>query len=205
MRLSERIYRILLKGYPRRYRERYEEPMAQLFADQLRAADSARRLVRLWLRTSADIVRTLPAQYFKRHRGVFSSYNRSARRSIFFARYESLLFGHAEITPEDMLLGVLRESRAALPPRLIGPIRSALEEGGAPHRNRARTFDLPLSGACQRIVSLARQEADRAGSKQVVLRHLLAGILSEPQTQAAQVLQQHGVTLEQLRGGHQDR
>ena len=63
MRLAERIYRLLLKAYPEQYRSRYEEPMAQLFADQLRAADTSWKLVRFWLRTLTDFVRTLPARH----------------------------------------------------------------------------------------------------------------------------------------------
>ena len=62
MRFSERIYLILLKAYPTRYLRRYEEPMAQLFSDQLRHASGAGPLVHLWLRTLADLLRTMPAQ-----------------------------------------------------------------------------------------------------------------------------------------------
>jgi hypothetical protein len=58
MRLSQRIYRLLLKAYPGRYLRRYGEPMAQLFSDQLRDANSSGGLVRLWSRTLADVLRT---------------------------------------------------------------------------------------------------------------------------------------------------
>ena len=44
MRFSERIYLILLKAYPTRYLRRYEEPMAQLFSDQLQRANGAGQL-----------------------------------------------------------------------------------------------------------------------------------------------------------------
>ena len=94
MRLSERIYRILLRAYPNRYLCRYGEPMAQLFSDQLQRASGAGLLVRLWLRTMGDLSRTVPARYFERllpNRGAFSRYNEAARRSIFFARYEAAM------------------------------------------------------------------------------------------------------------------
>ena len=61
MRLSERIYQILLKAYPARYLRRYREPMVQLFSDQLRRASGAGSFVSLWLRTLADLLRTVPA------------------------------------------------------------------------------------------------------------------------------------------------
>ena len=106
MRLSERIYRILLNAYPARYLREYEGPMAQLFADQLREANTPGKLARLWLRTAIDLVRTVPVRYIERRRrhGIFSLFNKPARRSIFFARYTAEALEHAEITalPVDL-------------------------------------------------------------------------------------------------------
>lgn len=113
MKLSERIYRTLLKAYPARYLRRYGEPMAQLFSDQLQSANGAGQLVSLWLRTLADILRTAPARHLERllRQGGFSLYNGAAKRSIFFARYTATCLGHASITAEDILAGLLREDR----------------------------------------------------------------------------------------------
>lgn len=112
MSLPERIYRLLLKAYPRRYRQQFEEQMGQLFADQLRAAATPGKRARLWRRTLLDFGRTLPARYLEapapRSRYGFEIWTESARRSIFFARYEASSFGKREITAEHMLLGVLR-------------------------------------------------------------------------------------------------
>jgi len=120
MRLSERIYRTLLKAYPKWYRRQYEQPMAQLFSDQLRAASTWRKLSLLWLRTLADLVRTLSARHAETPRhslyGLENAqgyprvpWSLSVRKSVFFARYEASSFDRKVITTEDLLLGVLRE------------------------------------------------------------------------------------------------
>lgn len=51
------LYRALLVLYPRSFRERYAEPMAQLFGDRLRDVGA-----RTWLRTVPDLARTVPTQ-----------------------------------------------------------------------------------------------------------------------------------------------
>lgn len=198
MRLSERIYGILLKAYPRRYRERYEALMAQLFADQLRDTNTLARLVRLWFRTLVDLVRTVPVRYFEReHAGIFRLYNRKARICIFFARYAAEGFGHVEITPEDLLLGVLREDRS-LGSDAVQEIRRAL--GGHPTTTRILRGK-PLSEDCKRILAAAEQERDQTGAKQILPRHLIAAIVRDKRTAATQLLLQQGIDLDRLRFG----
>ena len=206
MRLSERIYRLLLKAYPARYLRRYEEPMAQLFSDQLRDADGSRGLVRLWSRTLADLLRTVPMQYFERLRphGAFSLYNNAARRSIFFARYTAAGFGHDCITPEHLLLGMLREDaeiRGWLTVEALEEIRRAIGVAGKPPRRTSVSVQLPLNPECKGILGLANQEAERAGARQIMPRHILAGIVSDGQTLAAELLRRFGVDLDRLRSG----
>jgi hypothetical protein len=63
----DRVYRLLLKGYPGEFREKYGADMAQVFRDRCR--DESRRrgtwgLVVLSLHTLADLVRTVPAEHF---------------------------------------------------------------------------------------------------------------------------------------------
>ena len=199
MRLSQRIYRILLKAYPRRYRERYEEPMAQLFADQLRDAKTLARFVRLWLRTAVDLVRTVPRRYFEpEHAGIFSRYNRQARLCIFFARYAAEGFGHPEVTPEDLLLGVVREDRSlrrCLGSEAVQDLRRAL--GSHPPKTRI-LHHTPVSEDCKRILAAAQQERNTTGEKQILPRHLIAAIVKDNRTAAAQLLLQHGIDLDRL-------
>jgi hypothetical protein len=133
MRFSQRIYRLLLRAYPESYRRHYEEPMAQLFADQLRVADTWSKLAALWLRTLADLLRTLPARHADTPASWYGLgrvasfahvlWSQASRHAIFFAREEASSFGRREITPEHMVLGILREAQAM--PEL-GPVRDEI-------------------------------------------------------------------------------
>ena len=62
-------YRLLLKGYPAEFREKYEVPMAQIFRDRCRAQfgrSGTWGLIRLSLHTLMDLVRTVPAEHLDR-------------------------------------------------------------------------------------------------------------------------------------------
>ena len=68
MTTSERVYRRLLRLYPRTFRAAYEDEMARLFLDQLRDAGASGRrgaLAGHWLRSLADIVMSAPAAYLQ--------------------------------------------------------------------------------------------------------------------------------------------
>jgi hypothetical protein len=59
--VSERLYRKMLRLYPKSHRREYGEPMAQLFRDQCRDAWASGRyagLTRLWMRTLPDLGKT---------------------------------------------------------------------------------------------------------------------------------------------------
>lgn len=63
------------------------------------------------------------------------------------------------------------------------------------------SVQLPLNHECKRILGLADQEAERAGAKQIMPRHVLAGIVSDGQMVAAELLRRFGVDLDRLRCG----
>jgi len=214
MRLSERIYRTLLRAYPERYRRQYEEPMVQLFRDQMRAAETWLGMARLWMRTIADLVRTVPARhaetsphlvYGMRHVGRFryAPWSKPARLAVFFACYEARSFGRTAITTEDLLLGVLREDRDL--EELVGgaeaieEIRREIEARElTPRQESLPQSDLPLDALCRSALALAKEEA-QSGAAEATPRHLLAGIVQQEQSLAAQLLRQRGIDLERLR------
>lgn len=214
MRISERIYRMLLKAYPERYRRHYESPMAQLFSDQLRAADTPWKRTALWLRTLGDLARTLPARHVEAPRhslyGLenaqsvpYVPWSLSARKSVFFARAQASSFGRKTITTEDLLLGILRED-----PQLaemlggaaaVEQMRREIEARESHPRRVPPAEDLPLNHASRSALALAKGEAPQSGPPEATPRHLLAGILQQQDTLAAQLLRQRGISLERLR------
>jgi hypothetical protein len=76
MSTPERIYRRLLRVYPVDFRRDYAEPMAQLFADELRdtrVAGGPAGTLGLWVRTLLDIFTSAVSQHLERDRTVAHS------------------------------------------------------------------------------------------------------------------------------------
>lgn len=76
MSTHERIYRRLLGLYPASFRARYAEPMAQLFADQLRDSRGVgvpAGPLRLWVRTVGDLFSSAASEHLRRNQTVAHS------------------------------------------------------------------------------------------------------------------------------------
>jgi ATP-dependent Clp protease ATP-binding subunit ClpC len=138
---------------------------------------------------------------------MFERYTESARRTLFFARYEASNVGGVSIEPEHLLLGLIRESFGVFPrvPALSNisweAVRSDIEE----HRLRINqqrvpaSIEIPFSAQTQRALRLAAEEADRLLHGHIAPEHLLLGVLAEGSSPAATVLAQHGLRLDELR------
>src|SRR5689334_5761491 len=57
-----RVYRLLLRLYPARFREEYTSAMERQFADEYRDLTTPRERFCFWLRTAVDLARSLPVQ-----------------------------------------------------------------------------------------------------------------------------------------------
>jgi hypothetical protein len=214
---SEGFYRILLKAYPARYRRKYEEAMAQLFRDQLRAANTRSQRVRLWLRIAADLALSVPARHLERAKRRYlpwtcDNYSERARRAIFYAHYEAASLSGSEISVEDLLLGALRED-GELAAEILGgqgykEIFRAIEAQHAqprcrPQRNHLSILQnraaIPLSLDCKRALADAGAEAQQIGAR-VTTRHLLRAILRQEDSVAARLLRERARDLPHLLG-----
>lgn len=61
---AERLYALLLRAYPARFRERFGAEMRQHFRDRRRdAAERGESAARFWLELAADSVRALPVEH----------------------------------------------------------------------------------------------------------------------------------------------
>jgi hypothetical protein len=199
MNLSERIYRILLRAYPRRYREHFAEPMARCFRDQLHSSSTPFARLTLWLRTLADLACSVPARHFEArvrlHRGSGAVFSESSRLSIFFARQEASSFSSSEITLEHLLLGVIRQDRdlaARIGPLGVEEVVRAVESAEGVPRRVPPVEDLRLSVAARRALGVAKIFGTHDGAA-IEPRHLLRGILRERDSLAARLLRDHGV------------
>ena len=95
---------------------------------------------------------------------VFERYTESARRTLFFSRYESSQLGGRAIEPEHLLLGLLREA-----PQMIarfatrGPVESmrATIERSQPAQEKVSTSgEIPFSLDCKRVLQHAAAEIE---------------------------------------------
>lgn len=127
---------------------------------------------------------------------MFEDFNESARRAIFFARYEATRLGKQLIGSEHVLLGVLREGDPgttelwrgfSLEPDSIR-VRFPSVETSIPS-----SVALPISDDVQKILANAIEESERRQDSEVTPCHLILGILRVPECQAATLLTEYGV------------
>jgi len=135
---------------------------------------------------------------------MFERYTDPAKRAIFFAR-DAVHRGMAAISPEDLLLGLLREATgradrlANLRDNAAG-LRAVvfiphLPITSTPYRENR---DLPLTKAGKRIVLRAASEANADREFQVDIDHVLRALLRE-NTPAAAALKRLGCSHESLK------
>ncbi len=136
--------------------------------------------------------------------GVLARHNEQARRTIFFARYEASQFGAKSIESEHLLLGLMRE-HSRLTNRLFetgthsAEIRKEIEQRKPAAKRVSTSVDLPLSHECKRALAFAAEEANRMNHKHIGNEHLLVGLLREENCLAAELLREHGITLDAAR------
>src|SRR6204780_1547742 len=94
---------------------------------------------------------------------MFQRYTETARRVIFFARYEASQFGSPYIETEHLLLGILREAPEISEDLALGPdtaigIRRRIEASVVPGPKEPIGIDLPLSHAAKIALARAAEE-----------------------------------------------
>jgi hypothetical protein len=131
---------------------------------------------------------------------MFNRLTTSARRAIFFARYEAHQAGAPSIGTEHMLLGILRvdPNLAERIPEDLDPLRkhllaSATDWLGAPG------VDVPMSAAAKQVMTFAEQEASILGHNHVTTDHLFLGVLRQTDSVAGRTLARYGIDLEGFR------
>ena len=132
---------------------------------------------------------------------MFERYTESARRSLFFARYESSQLGGVSIETEHLLLGLVRDGSAltmltGLP---LEGLRLDLESRALFRERVSTSVEIPFSSATKRALQFAAEEADRLLRSYIGTEHLLLGLLREEDSVAARTLAAHGVRLSDVR------
>ncbi|MFN3649459.1 MAG: Clp protease N-terminal domain-containing protein [Armatimonadota bacterium] len=131
-----------------------------------------------------------------------------AMEAVLHGQMESVLLQQSRVAPEHLLLGLLRVPEA-IALRLLG------ELGADPERVRALLqarlavgsgpidvdglAQLHLTAAAQRVLEIARAEAEGLACPHVSTPYLLLGLLQVEDSVAGEVLRDFGVTPERVR------
>ncbi|PYQ71254.1 MAG: hypothetical protein DMG04_21790 [Acidobacteria bacterium] len=135
---------------------------------------------------------------------MFERYCEAARRTLFFARFETSQLGGVAIETEHVLLGLLRDkkgltrtifTRAQL---TYADVHREIEAHGAGERV-STSVEIPFSTETKRVLQYAAEEADLLHHAHIGTEHLLLGVLREERSAAASILTRHGLTLERTR------
>ena len=104
---------------------------------------------------------------------MFERYTEKARRVVFFARYEALQYGSHYISPEHILLGLMREDKTVsarfFPFRnslTVEAVRREVEERIILRERIPQSAELHLAPETKRILAFANEE-----SRQLQNRH----------------------------------
>ena len=126
----------------------------------------------------------------------------AAGRLLAGASDEADRLGHAYIGTEHVVLALTRDADgAALLPRLGAEpesVRATLESlvgtgtGAPPHAAKR-----PYTSRTRQALGLAAESARAHGQTRVGIEHLVVGLLRERMSIGAQVLQQHGLSVQQ--------
>jgi ATP-dependent Clp protease ATP-binding subunit ClpA len=136
---------------------------------------------------------------------MFERYTESARRALFFARYETSMTGSLSIESEHMLLGLLRDPGPIARRLLAGAqisseqLRQEVESRIAFREKVATSVEIPFSEQTRHILTYTALEADHLGHSHIGPEHMLLALLRVPESIAGAILTGHGLRLQTAR------
>jgi len=132
---------------------------------------------------------------------MFERYTERARRTLFFARYESSQFGSLSIQPEHLLLGLIRESKGPIA-RIFSAaglslkvVRAHIEREIGLREKTPTSVEIPFADNTKLMLRYAAEEADALSHSSIGVPHLLLGLLRLHSEPLVAYLVEHGVTL----------
>lgn len=136
---------------------------------------------------------------------MFERFTESARRTLFFARFEVSELGGVAIEAEHILLGILRADEGPTP-RVFADAGLSYSDARTAMRAREGTSErvptsteIPFTDQATRIFEHAVNEANALGHKHLGNEHLLLGVLRENRSFAAEFIGRHGLNIKTLR------
>jgi hypothetical protein len=146
--MSERLYELLLRFYPRDFRDHYGAEMLQLFRDRL----ATEPRFRLWLNVLVDLAHSLPREHFRQPSGVYRESRWKQLRSVLMmALLTTLGVAFASLTGplSQVIYGVFILLDLALTSALIHVFLKPLEY-------KVDADGIRLDQSCIRAVEISR-------------------------------------------------
>jgi ATP-dependent Clp protease ATP-binding subunit ClpC len=132
---------------------------------------------------------------------MFERFTESARRTLFFARYEVSKLGGRAIEAEHLLLGMLRAPEGVAT-RLLSAagisyseVRAAIQGHTAGAAGVPVSEEIPFSAEAKRVLERAGKEADGFAHKDIDNEHLLVAMVREDGSFAAGLLGRAGLNM----------
>ena len=136
----------------------------------------------------------------------FESFSEDSKAVLTLSQAEAERAGHSYIGTEHMLIGLMQRDQAIAAialtnigiryPDVVADMEKVLK---AEANERTKIQQMIPTSRVKRVIEMAFEEARRDGLGQVETGHLLLGLLVEGQGIAAHVLEDRGVTVEQVR------
>lgn len=137
---------------------------------------------------------------------MFERYTERARRVIFFARYEALQYGSQVISPEHILLGLMREDKTIsarfFPFRhslTVDAVRREVEERIVLRERIPQSVELHLAPETKKILFYANDESKLLKTRHIGPEHLLLGLVRQESSIAAEILFSYGLRVQDVR------
>lgn len=135
---------------------------------------------------------------------MFERFTESARRALFFARYEVTELGGLTIEPEHIVLGVLHDESSPVRRFLthahtVAWLRAAIIDGITRGEKLSTSVEVPFSEAAKRALERAAAEGDALLNHSIRPEHLVLGVMAEMVGVAAEALAAGGVEVRAIR------
>ena len=134
---------------------------------------------------------------------MFEKYTDKAKRVIYFARYEAGQAGSPHITPEHLLIGLLRVGDKFMT-KLARTYDLKIEEI-RDHIIRSANYvhveanDIPFSEVAKIVLNIANEESSKLGHTHIGNEHILLSLLMERSSFANQYISGKGLKLSEIK------
>ena len=134
---------------------------------------------------------------------MFERFTESARRVLFFARYEASQLGATSIDSDHILLGLMRDCKGVVAEVLSAynvsakRIRTDMESRSVFREKVSTSVELPFTIAARRVLEITLKEADGLHHSYIGTEHLLLGLLHEEGETGT--LRSYGMRIDEVR------